>query len=560
MTRLPGFFAAREGCRRRDAFVIVLLAVVLWVIPSAFRDITDRSEALYLHIARNIVVDDNWLVLTIHDQPYGEKPPLPFIAYAAMMKVAGGEVVPALVRLPVHIATITILLLTYAIGRHQFGRRTGLLSAFVLATILQYAKESTEARLDMQFALWNTVALAIWLMRRDERGLGWAAAVGFWAAMSAATFTKGPLSFFFVYAVIVFDAVRLRDWKVAVLGTKPLLALPMIGLPAFVWLNAVAREAGVAFLDQIVGKNVVGRITQEEVSHSEPFYYYIEALFTQTAPFWGLVYVFFLVAWWRGGRREWERLSPIVAWWMIPFILMCIASGKRATYLMPLFPAMALGVGWFLDRAVLDSRARPVAGYIVAASAGLLAVCLGLTGIAFLVIPDIGGTLDLSLHAGHGVVLLVLAIVCGGASVMVMRNGGAWVAQFVAVIALMGSLQVLSFGVMGPASEHQESSRAFVGEVAALLPGNPADTTIGVIGRADHPRYTFHARFRTAQFEEGLEFFSDPIVPGLMLVEEKEYEDRVKRDPSGAQRWQVIKQSTVAGREILLLRRNDSPR
>jgi 4-amino-4-deoxy-L-arabinose transferase-like glycosyltransferase len=559
MNRLLDFFAARDGCWRRDAFVIVLLAVVLWVIPSAFRDITDRSEALYLHIAHNIVVDDNWLVLTIHDQPYGEKPPLPFIAYAAMMELAGGEVVPALVRLPVHLATITILLLTYAMGRAHFGRRMGLLSALVLATILQYAKESTEARLDMQFALWNTVAMVIWLMRRDERRLGWGAALGFWAAMSAATFTKGPLSFFFVFAVIVFDAVRLRDWKVAVLGTKPLLALPMIGLPAYIWLNAVAREAGVAFLDQIVGRNVVGRITQQEVSHSEPFYYYLETLFTQTAPLWGLVYVFFLVAWWRGGRREWERVSPIVAWWMIPFILMCIASGKRATYLMPLFPAMALGVGWFLDRVVIDSPPKPVSGYFVAAAAGLLAVILGLTGIAFLVVPELGEARDLSLHAVHGVLVVLLAIVCGGASVMVMRRGGAWVAQFVAVIAMMGSLQIMTFGVMEPAGQHRESSRRFVGEVAALLPGNPADTTIGVIGRADHPRYTFHAEFATAQFKEELEFFSDPMVPDLMLVEEEEYEDRVKRDPAGAERWQVLKQSTVAGREILLLQRRDSP-
>src|SRR5690606_15318426 len=120
MTRFTRFFAAKDSDWRLDALFIVLLAILMWVIPSGFREITDRSEALYLHVAQNISHHDNWLVLYVHDQPYGEKPPLPFIIYAAMMEVAGGEIHQPFVRLPVHIATISILLLTYGIGRRHF--------------------------------------------------------------------------------------------------------------------------------------------------------------------------------------------------------------------------------------------------------------------------------------------------------------------------------------------------------------------------------------------------------------------------------------------------------
>src|SRR5690606_23724395 len=110
MSALINYFNDRDRDWRLDVFVIVALAVCLWVIPSGFREITDRSEALYLHVAHNIAHHDNWLVMYVHDQPYGEKPPLPFIIYALMMELSGGEIHAPLVRFPVHVATVAILL------------------------------------------------------------------------------------------------------------------------------------------------------------------------------------------------------------------------------------------------------------------------------------------------------------------------------------------------------------------------------------------------------------------------------------------------------------------
>jgi 4-amino-4-deoxy-L-arabinose transferase-like glycosyltransferase len=555
MSALINYFNDRDRDWRLDVFVIVALAVCLWVIPSGFREITDRSEALYLHVAHNIAHHDNWLVMYVHDQPYGEKPPLPFIIYALMMELSGGEIHAPLVRFPVHVATVAILLMTYAIGRRQFGRRVGLLAAFVLATILTYAKESTEARLDMQFALWNVAALTIWLLRKDHRQLGWGAATLFWLAMSAATYTKGPLSFFFVFSVIAFDAVRLRDWRVLVLGTHPVVGIPLIVIPGYVWLSAVAHEAGDLLLDRLIGRNVIGRITQEDVSHSEPFWYYFETMFTQIAPLWGLVYAGFLVNWFRTGRRDGERLSPIVAWWLIPFSLMCLSSGKRAMYLMPLFPAMALGVGWFLDRVVFERPANRALGGVVAVIVGLTGVALAAFAAVCLVAPEMVRSRELLVHAGHGVLLLALAGLCVVGVLTVLRGGRGWAAQFVAVIAMMAALQITTFGVVGPAGEGRESSRAFVREIAELLEDDGAKYPVGVIGRADHPRYTFHAPFPTARIDDEVEFFKLPDVPRIMIVEENDFEARVERDPQGAALWEVVMKREVARRDMVVLRR-----
>jgi 4-amino-4-deoxy-L-arabinose transferase-like glycosyltransferase len=51
------------------------------------------------------------------------------------------------------------------------------------------------------------------------------------------------------------------------------------------------------------------------------------------------------------------RISFLVTWLIVPFVLLSLASGKRGLYLLPLFPAFAVIVGWALDKIVVEASA-----------------------------------------------------------------------------------------------------------------------------------------------------------------------------------------------------------
>ena len=208
--------------------------------------------------------------------------------------------------------------------------------------------------------------------------------IGFVLSLAGALMTKGlvglaiPASAIFVWLLLERN-FSLRPWLL--LFTGSILCL----IPAAIWIWLLCKVLGQQFVYDAMLANNFGRFTGGYAQHVGPFYYYLKNFPGQFMPW----FLFVPMAVFSLGRdislkKRCESLF-VLAWFVIPFILLSIAAGKRAMYLLPLYPAAALFVGIALG-AVIEGKKFPrfwfdISATIVAWAAiicplGLMGACI----------------------------------------------------------------------------------------------------------------------------------------------------------------------------------------
>ncbi|MPM92895.1 Undecaprenyl phosphate-alpha-4-amino-4-deoxy-L-arabinose arabinosyl transferase [bioreactor metagenome] len=109
-------------------------------------------------------------------------------------------------------------------------------------------------------------------------------------------------------------------------------------------------------LHTVLVVNNFGRFSGSQGDHAKPFYFYLEKLPTLFWPWFPLLPFAVWYALKRVRRKLDSRYLLLLAFLLVPFLLLCIASGKRIVYLLPLYAPMALLCGAFLAR--LPDKAR----------------------------------------------------------------------------------------------------------------------------------------------------------------------------------------------------------
>ena len=160
--------------------------------------------------------------------------------------------------------------------------------------------------------------------------------------------------------------------------TGPLRAVPRRlglwpGLLVFVavvlgWYGPAVARYGLGYLRETIVHQQVERYTRSWVHHG-PWYQYLGDFTTGFLPWSLFVPGALALAWqtWRGARersraarrRDPDGQAPApflfpLCWFVSGFVFFSLSTGKRAAYLLPLYPAAALLVGWTLgpgDRA-----------------------------------------------------------------------------------------------------------------------------------------------------------------------------------------------------------------
>ncbi len=101
-------------------------------------------------------------------------------------------------------------------------------------------------------------------------------------------------------------------------------------------------------MDEIIFDQILGRV-YNSWSHKRPFYYYFINLPHLTLPWFLFLPSAFIYFFKRRKKIKEDYLFPLV-WFITIFAFFTICSGKRGLYLLPLFPALALMVGFLWNR------------------------------------------------------------------------------------------------------------------------------------------------------------------------------------------------------------------
>ena len=331
--------------------------LVRWLIVAVFalalltglgdRGLIEPDEGRYAEIAREMAESGDWLVPHLNGVEHFQKPPVLYWATAASLKIFGVNEWAA--RLPSALAAAGTLLLTAWIGRMLGNRRIGLAAAGVLLACLEFFVLARALTPDLLMTFFITAAIACFV-RGATGGGGWFE-FGFFAAMGLGFLTKGPMALVVpIFAVVGWNFGRRR----AGLARTSLRWIPGLLVTvaiAMSWFAAMAiRDA--ALYDYFVKYELVQRFASKTHGRSQPLLFFVPVVVAGLLPWLSVAFGALLN--WLGLRKAGWRVSPtgwlLVGWVVPPLIILSLSGSKLFTYVLPLFPALALwlagGANW----------------------------------------------------------------------------------------------------------------------------------------------------------------------------------------------------------------------
>ncbi|HKP02208.1 MAG TPA: glycosyltransferase family 39 protein [Chthoniobacterales bacterium] len=222
----------------RHALLVLLLtlAALLHIGTAARGDLFDGVEGQLASGAKEMLETGHWLLPTNNGVPQLQVPPLVYWSIALSFEIFG--VSAAAARVPIALATIGAIALTFLIGERLAGYWRGFAAGLILLCSGGVFALGRMVTFDSVFTLLFTGAVYCAVCGYQQRKLRPAWFAGFWLCAGLAFLAKGPgvilcLAGLFVLLAIFFREARLRfalllDWRY-------LLLFAAFVTPWFIW-------------------------------------------------------------------------------------------------------------------------------------------------------------------------------------------------------------------------------------------------------------------------------------------------------------------------------------
>jgi 4-amino-4-deoxy-L-arabinose transferase-like glycosyltransferase len=364
----------------------------------------EPDEGRYAEIPREMVEQGNYIVPHLNYVRYFEKPPLFYWMTAASYRLLGVNEWSA--RLPNALMALCCVLMMYAFGSRWFGRRMALISAFVLSSSFGFFAMARIVTIDMlfTFTLFASLLCFCQFYREKKRLFLYL----FYAALALAVLAKGPVAIILLPVTIfifLFFEKRLSFLKEMALPGG-LLLFAMVALPWFVVMCIKEKEFFQFFF---VDQHVLRFLTSKH-SRSGPVYYFIPVLFGGLFP-WSVFIPRAAVRLWR--VRE---LRLFFIWSFVVFLFFSASGSKLPTYILPIYPALALILGYLFEggwRQRIERNRELVVyvGFFICVALGCLAYGSGILGRYLTLLPDVVALSESIRGLSLGFGLLSLAMI-----------------------------------------------------------------------------------------------------------------------------------------------------
>ncbi|HEV7819919.1 MAG TPA: glycosyltransferase family 39 protein, partial [Burkholderiales bacterium] len=357
----------------RGWWLLIAIAAVIWCGNLEYRKLSLSDEGRYSEIPRYMAQSGDWVTPRLNGIKYFEKPPLQYWATAAAYRVFGehnwtARIWPALTGL-------LGVLFMYRVGRRLFGPDAGLYTALVLGSSLLYAAMAHILTLDMGLAFFLTLAFGGLLLALDPRAD--AATNRRWMHVAAAgcafaVLSKGLIGLVLPGAVVALYILIKRDFgllrKLHIL-TCGLLFLAICA-PWFIAVSVANPEFAWFFFIHEHFQRYTTTIHQRY----QPWYFFIPILLAGALP-WLLTLVDAVIHACKR-RPEDKRFDPVffsLLWAGFIFVFFSVSGSKLPSYILPIFPALALITGLRLTTLSSRTLAWQLAPIAALGIAGLIA-------------------------------------------------------------------------------------------------------------------------------------------------------------------------------------------
>jgi 4-amino-4-deoxy-L-arabinose transferase-like glycosyltransferase len=362
---------------RRLQVVLLAAFALIWFSNLEYRKLVNPDEGRYAEIPREMVASGDWITPRLNDIKYFEKPALQYWATAAAYTLFGEHQWTA--RLWSALAGFLGVLMAYFAGRRLFGEETGWNAALVLGSSLLYVLIGHVNTLDMGVSFLLSAAVCAFCLGQSsvtDQGQRRRWMLAAWAAIALAVLSKGLIGLVLPGAALVLYIVIERDWRLP--GRLHLLSgLSLFFVITVPWFVAVSL-ANPEFARFFFIHEHFERFLTKSHGRYQPMAYFIPVLLAGMLP-WTVTLVDALArAWTRDPGQSFQVRRFLLIWAAVVFVFFSVSSSKLVSYILPMFPALALLIGAHLTRISPRALAWQT---LPAALAGILLLAL-MPGIA----------------------------------------------------------------------------------------------------------------------------------------------------------------------------------
>ncbi len=462
----------RDRDDRHQARVWTLLLVACGVASFALlglRPLFNPDEGRYAEIPAEMLASGDFTVPHLNGVAYLEKPPLQYWLTALTLATFGHNEFAA--RLVTAASALLALWFVYLLGRRAWNAERGLAAAAMTASMLLYVFLGQLVTLDMLLSCLLTIATtAFCLAQLDRDGAPartrrWMLVC--WAAMAAATLTKGLIGIVLPGGALVLYTALQRDrtaWRHLHLGA----GLALYALLVLPWILLVER-AHPGALDFLVVREHFQRYLTRMHDRYRPWWYFAEILAAGSLP-WLPQVLRALAGGWRAaaprGQFDVGRLLWVSAAFTLVFF--SLSDSKLPPYIVPVLPLLALlGAGEGADGA-LDLRLAAALQALLGAALGVAIVVAG--GLSLVGDP----AWTFATLRPWLVAVAALLLVGGAAGLRLQRHDFGAGRQLVAATGFVVALTLIAGGATAIAGRY--SAKPLLAAAGPLAAGAPVYT------------------------------------------------------------------------------------
>lgn len=248
------------------AVLVPVFFIIILVLPVPLV----MNAAKYAEVGREMLMNNDWINLTIGGDAYDQKPPLLFWIAATTFKLFGLSI-PAY-KLVVLLFSFIGIYSTYRLGKFFYGKETGLLAAFFWVSSLGFLHFNNDIHTDTLLA--DFVVFSVWQFSAYLKNHKWQnfllGAVGVGLSMLA----KGPVGVVIPGAAIGGSLLVHRQWK-EIFNYRWLIALIIVGIMILPALVGLLNQFGLEGIKFYFWTNNVGRVTGSYYGSSTDYSFYL---------------------------------------------------------------------------------------------------------------------------------------------------------------------------------------------------------------------------------------------------------------------------------------------
>lgn len=381
--------------------LLIVAGVALFIIMFGIGGVPllDPDEPVYAETAREMLETGDFLSPRIFGDYWYDKPPMYYWLVAIAQFIFGDSEFAA--RFPAALMACATSVMLYVGTTRIFGERAGFWSAMILTSCIEFFYMGKAAVTDTTLLFFMTGALLAFMNRR------------YWLmyiCMALATLTKGPIGIVFPGAIIFLYLLAMGQLR-EILRMHVVRGLLLYLLIASPWYYAMYTVHGMEFINTFLGFHNITRFTTAEHANRVTFWYYIPVLILGLFPWIGMLPQAIKASIQDSRIDDMRSLLFFHIWWVFVFIFFTICKTKLVSYILPLFPALAVIIGWNIARMLAKLR-HNTTFYSWAVGSG---VSFLLLGIGWIVGAQYLPEADFSL-----VMLGVLTLLLGAATVFAL--------------------------------------------------------------------------------------------------------------------------------------------